>query len=463
MKGIKNILTGMIMVFLVILGTNLNPKFVFATDGLISIESISAISEFPRGIHFKIKATGDNEINKISVRLQMGGTDNTTYNYMEFDPSTVVEANLFWRTDTSLKYIPPGTVINYYFEIEDVSGSTLKTELKEFIYYDPRFTWTDVSSGPITVSYHGPVERRATIVLDAITQTLGFMGPLLGADIERSIRVTMYNNVKEMIEALPPGSSTVRRELITEGQAFSGFDALIVLGSGRAANGTASHELIHILVDRAGGGRFSNIPSWLNEGLAEYGNVAPGYSYDIALEYAIHTDNMLPVTSLRVIPGDPEEAIIFYGQSRSLVRFMVENLGPMNIKDLMATLQSGTNVNQAVEEIYGVSKLKLENMWREWIGAPLLDHPEGGFARPTPISLPSVSLYTLTPQPLSETITAVNEDAEQDLNDVISNETSKVTGSGCNKSHDGNRSEMDISLFMFIIGLTLFKVRQMNH
>ncbi len=77
--------------------------------------------------------------------------------------------------------------------------------------------------------------------MDAIRQTLEIVGPVLGADTTEPIRVTMYNNIKEMLEALPPGSSTIRRELITEGQAFTSVGTLLVLGSGGLAEGTASH------------------------------------------------------------------------------------------------------------------------------------------------------------------------------------------------------------------------------
>ena len=56
--------------------------------------------------------------------------------------------------------------------------------------------------------------------------------------------------------------------------------------------------------------------------------MAPGFSYDIALEFAIGIDGVLPITSLATLPGDPEQAIIFYGEARSIVRYMVGRFGP---------------------------------------------------------------------------------------------------------------------------------------
>ena len=321
-----------------------------AETGTPSIKSSSVTSEFPEGFRIKVEATGE-DIDSVAVRLRIGQQTRGSYDYLCQDKpgeechesggaQTVdIESELFWRTNSLARYIPPGTAISYNFEIEDSEGNRVETEPEQFIYYDARFTWEEVSEGPITVAYHGPVKVRAETVRDAIVDTLGIMGPILGAGTEEPIRVTMYNNVKEMLEALPPGSSTIRRELITEGQAFTQVGTLLVLGGGRLAKGTASHEVTHILVHRAGDSVFRSVPAWLNEGLAEYGNVDPGFTYDIALEFAVATNRIMPMMFQQGLPGDPEDVIIFYGQGRSIVRLMIEAFGPKKMAELMATPQ----------------------------------------------------------------------------------------------------------------------------
>ena len=376
------------------------PAGVFAEgeDQNIRLVSADAVSEFPEGMRFSLAVEGDKEIEEISVRLKVGQNENTVYEYFEFDQADLIESELLWRTGVRGKYIPPGTIITYYFEIIDVEGNEFSSEPAEFIYHDARFEWKEVIEGPVAVAYHGPVQKRAEIILEAIIDTLDFMGPLLGADITIPIRVTMYNNVKEMLEALPPGSSTIRRELITEGQAFTDLGTLLVLGGGRGATGTASHELTHILNHRAGDSVGRSVPSWLDEGLAEFGNVAPGFSYDIALEFALGTDRLLPITSMPVLPGDPEDVIIFYGQARSIVEFMIVAYGPDAMRELLAVLREGANMDNAIQQTYGVSRLDLENQWREIIGAPEYEQPDRERAKPTPIPDWNVQLFSLTPQ-----------------------------------------------------------------
>ena len=385
----------------------IHTPFTSASSETISVTSSNVVSEFPDGMRFSIEVESEAEIEEIAVKFRTGTQEREVYGYMEFDEAKLVDSELFWRTNTSGRYIPPGTIIYYYFEIRDVDGNELVTDTEEFIYEDARFTWKEVSDGPVAVAYHGPVKTRADIILEAIVQTIEFMGPILGAETTLPIRVTMYNNVKEMLEALPPGSTTIRRELITEGQAFTNIGTLLVLGGGRRAKGTASHEVMHILTHRAGDSAARSIPSWLDEGLAEFGNVDPGISYDIALEFAMATDRLLPITSMPVLPGDPEDVIIFYGQARSLIQFMVFRYGPQAMRELLSTLKSGTNMEDAIQDIYGVSRIELENQWRDTIGAEHYVPPDRDSAKPTPIPRPTLQLFSLTPQAGSETIGSV--------------------------------------------------------
>ena len=393
-----------VLPFLLLLGWSVTPSY---GDGdPLRVVSSSVTSEFPEGIRFRLEVAGENEITSVAVRFRTGQQAIGAYDYLEFDGGTVVDSELFWRTNTLTRYIPPGTIITYNFEIEDAEGGRLDTAPQEFIYTDARFEWNEVSQRAVAVAYHGPVQRRAEIILDAIIQTMDNMVPVLGSNIDDPIRVTMYNNVKEMLEALPPGSTTIRRELITEGQAFVRVGTLLVLGGGRLAEGTASHEVTHILSHRAGDGVLRSVPSWLGEGLSEFGNIVQGFSYSIALDFAIATDQLLPITSRRTLPANPEQVIIFYGQARSLVRFMIGRFGAESMRQLMAALKTDKDIDAALVEIYGADRVGLENQWRAWIGAPQYTPPEVGSSRPTPIPQPVVLPYSLTPQAGSATIAA---------------------------------------------------------
>ncbi len=439
----------------------------------IRILSSSATSEFPTGMRFALEATGDTPIESIKVTYNVGQQSISVYDYLKFESGEIADGDLLVRTSTSAKYIPPGSIVTYRFEIEDSMGETKVTEPSQFVFDDARFDWEEVSGGPITVLYHGPVQKRAETIRDAILSTLDTMGPILGADTETPIRVTMYNNVKEMIDALPPNSATIRRELITEGQAFSNFGVLLVLGGGRLSEGTASHEVTHILTDRAGG----NVPRWLDEGLSEYGNVAPGFSYSIALEFAVETGRLLPITAQDIPPGDPEDAIIFYAQSRSIVRFMIDGLGADKMRELMARSRTGMNIDRAIRAVYNTDRVGLENAWRRAIGAPEYTPPEVGSLLPTPIPRPTVLPYSLTPQAQSAPVVGTAPTATPEADDIVTEPSEVVAlatdvekepseaeeepkkaeeepgGGGCSAPRSGGPRTMDLSAVFLAVGL----------
>ena len=285
------------------------------------------------------------------------------------------------------------------------------------------------------------------------------MEPVFGDVQGDPIRVTMYNNVAEMMGALPPSSSTIRSELITEGQAYPDIGTILLLGGGRLSRGTASHEVTHILVHRAGDSVFSRVPSWLNEGLAEFGNVSPSFSYDVALDFAVHTDRLMPITSMRNRPGNPEDVIIFYGSASSIVEFMIYKFGPAKMLNLLTEHKSGRNLDESIEFVYGISKLELENEWRTYIGAPVYEPDLSKEKLPTPIPRPAVGLFSLTPQSGSTSVKSTEIDTSQNItshdqpNDMANSEykSSGASQSGsCNRLNSKNYAT-DYSMFLLII------------
>ena len=368
-----------------------------APASAVTVHSANIVSEFPTGFRVRLTADSPNQIDSLAIRLRIGQQTRTGYDYLEFaQQGQSIDAELLWRTNTAANYIPPGTVITYRFEFVDVEGGRLETDYATFTYHDPRFAWREISEGPVTVSYHGRSEPRATDILRASIDTLNRMSPLLGADADEPVRVTVYNTWDEMRHAIPPSNSTVGRRIITEGQAFTNIGTLLVLGS-RSAAGTASHEMAHIVVHRAGEGPARKVPPWLHEGLAEYANIDPGTSYDAALQRAIRHDRLLPVTRMGTLPGRPDDVILFYGQSKALVRMMIDDFGPEKMRELMARYKDGASMDRALEQTYRLDRDGIENRLRRSLGTSLLPASNQASQRPTPLPAPTVLPYTLQP------------------------------------------------------------------
>jgi len=382
------------------------------------LTNIEVESDFPDGIKYKVQTVNNLNIKSIAVRYTLGQQKTSIYQYLDKDTNSDNIWKLYHRTNSREKYIPPGTIINFNFEITDITNKIYKTQDDIFIYSDSRYTWKNVSNNMITVAYHGPFKSKAELVLTSITETIDRMSILLGINISEPIIVTMYNNIPEMVIALPPSSDTVRTQLVTEGQAFPDLGVLLVLGNSSSVAGTASHEITHILNHRAADSVFRRLPSWLDEGLAEYGNINSSSTYDKALEYAINNDLIIPITLQKNLPGDADQIIIFYGQAMSIVNFMIEKHGEENLRNLLINLKSGMNMDDSLENIYGFNRIGLENNWRKSIGIPEYKPLKNSNALPTTIPLPIIKPYTFNNQSSKNN----NEKINDDLNPVPINE-----------------------------------------
>ena len=154
----------------------------YAEENSNKIVSEKITSEFPDGIKFQAEFSNSKKIQSIKLKIKFGTQERGAYNYMNFTQNNLSQnttANFFWRTDTPAKYVPPNTFINYEYEITYITGEKSTTKSKQSIYLDPRFEWKYVSNDLVNVAYHGPVKKRAEIVLDSIDQTVKKMNPVL--------------------------------------------------------------------------------------------------------------------------------------------------------------------------------------------------------------------------------------------------------------------------------------------
>lgn len=385
----------------------------------------SVESEFPEGMRFKLDIESELRIDDVRVTFEIGNRGTTQYAYLDLDQTTrpLINGELFHRTNSNDRYIPPGSMIRYWFEITDENGDSHITEPEDFRFDDARYEWEEVTLGTVTILYHGPVRTRAERLAEAALQSLEIMGPVTGADTETPIVMTLYNNNAEMIGAVVARSLATSRELITEGQAFDSESVVIVL-AGRSDIGTATHEMTHILVARAAGSRGS-VPLWLNEGLAEYGNIDQTVSYQRYLEWAEGTDRLIPLKTLRSFPGDPNLTLVAYGQGRSVVKYMIDEFGVDKMAQLLATLGTGIGIDASLNVVYGFDLGSLENKWRASIGAEPYIEPTPG-PTPTPGAEPTPT-YRLLTAPPSSSDAGQESDSESEPVEAVPTETPEPT------------------------------------
>ena len=166
-----------------------------ADEGNINVVEAKAESNFPDGIRFSVIANSTDEIDDIRVffsKVDLQGR--TSYRSVDFVPGTSIVGESVLPSGTGGDYYPPGTKIEYSFEVRDKAGAVVRTASQEFVYQDNRFEWDTVSEGLITVYYYGEyVADRAKIVLEAAKENLERMLPVLGIAPTEPLRIVSYN------------------------------------------------------------------------------------------------------------------------------------------------------------------------------------------------------------------------------------------------------------------------------
>jgi hypothetical protein len=154
-------------------------------------------------------------------------------------------------------------------------------------------------------------------------------------------------------------------------------DTVLVLGN--VSFSTLRHELAHVVTAIAGEGPYTSLPAWLDEGTAVYQQHDPE-GFGAAVESAISRGNVLSLRSITSYPGDPDKVNLFYGQSWSVVSYLVDTYGEAKFAELFAEIKSGKTTDNALEAVYGFDQGGLDNEWRESHGLPAREAPadEGG-------------------------------------------------------------------------------------
>jgi len=191
---------------------------------------------------------------------------------------------------------------------------------------------------------------------------------LLGVEKNENISVMMYNNYSEMFDVVVKKSETQANSLITEGQAFATENVVLVDGGSRSALGVATHEITHVIVARASKSSYLGVPLWLNEGLAEFGNIEQDQGYERYLEWAIDTDRLFPFSSLNRFPGNPNLTLVAYGQSKSFVEFLINNFPEDSMIKLMNEISNKKSIEDSFISSFGFSLDELEIQWKKNIG-----------------------------------------------------------------------------------------------
>ena len=132
-----------------------------------------------------------------------------------------------------------------------------------------------------------------------------------------------------------------------------------------------SHELTHLVIHQMTLNPYSDLPTWLDEGLAMYSEGELSLESAGSLNMAIAEDSLISVRSLSSsFSAHTDQALLSYAQSYSLVEFLISKYGGDKMLELLSTFREGSSYDDALMKVYGFDMDGLNTLWRDYVTMP---------------------------------------------------------------------------------------------
>ena len=213
---------------LLTLAAALRPGAIVAAGPSVTDEGVT--NHFPDGIEFRVSASADRPIEKVSLRYTILPDGTTARAVPDFEPGARVSTSLTLAGGEADVYLPPGTRIRYHWEVEDADGNTASTPEDTVVYEDVRFDWKSVEANGIVLHYYSGSDEDAQAMRGVAQDAIAQASDLLNAKVEFPVNVRIYNSVDDMRSALQRRSESYESQIITAGVRVSS-DTVLVLGN----------------------------------------------------------------------------------------------------------------------------------------------------------------------------------------------------------------------------------------
>ena len=347
----------------------LSPILVQAQSGLTILDS-SVRAEFPSSLSFNLSAQSDVDITDIRLCYTVDRASFaqvTSEVYIEFVPATTVDVEWTWDMRKT-GGLPPGSVVDYWWVVENASGGRIEAAPSRVQFDDNRYSWRSLTEAKITIYWYQEDDSFAREIMLSAQQALVQLTEDTGAELEKPVKLYIYVDTQDLRGAM------IYPQEWTGGVAFTRYGIIAIgiasdnLNWGRRA---IAHELTHLVIHQMTLNPYSDLPTWLDEGLAMHTEGVLGLEYTAYLNKAIDKKSLISVRSLSSpFSTDPEKAYLSYAQSYSLVDFLISKYGQTQMLELLLTFRQGSSYDGALEKVYGFDMDGLDTLWQDYVTTP---------------------------------------------------------------------------------------------
>lgn len=346
-----------------------------ALAGTITVGEITHTTADPKAIVFKVRVQAPAGLQSATLDYRLFNPDTTVGGSQpaEVGGGAAVDATVTLETNAAIRYIPIGSRFTYTWTLVDREGARVVTPQREFVFLDGRYQWQEKTAGNFTVYWYGDNARNADLALQAAAASTTANEALLNVILTYPIRLIVWRRESEGEMAQQSRGAVFDRQVVTGGARVAP-DVVHLYDPIGGFVDVVKHEIAHIVTKVAGDGAFGRLPSWIDEGTAVYAQSDPG-GYRPAVEGAIRADSLTRLKSMSSPSNQPGRVDLFYGQSWSTVKFMIDKYGQPKFAELFKTFKASGDMDAALKQVYGVDQDGLYNLWRQSVGLRPIEFP----------------------------------------------------------------------------------------
>ncbi len=368
-------------------------------DDAIQVTANKFTNKFRKSLLFEIEAQSTSKITQVALLVQIDGLPSSSRQVPTFTPDTKIQGSYVWNLEQN--YMPPGVSGQFWWTLQDAAGNQLATPKQSFRVDDPAHSWQKVSNDRIALYWYDGNKSFGQALFDQANKSVDILQQDTGVTVDRQVQILIYGNHDELMKALSVGAQEW-----TGGQNFPDYGVVVIgidtadLDWGKKAT---THELTHQIIHQKIRGPLGDLsmPHWMDEGLAVYyenpGQADPQFSGPV--RRAIQNNTLAPIRTLSgSFPADPSAANLAYGESWSVVDFIIRHYGREKLAALLQAFKAGGYYDDVFQKVLSVDTDGLENEWRKDVGAAPRVVPTRSSSQPT--AFPTFGLSTeSTPVP----------------------------------------------------------------
>jgi hypothetical protein len=318
---------------------------------------------FGQTMRFMLRAKTPDPVSQAALFFTTPQLDSTFVVELNLAPSRAI--SLTHEVPLSQVQLSPFTTVTYWWRLE-TGNEAYGVPAATLYYADDRFTWQELAGPHAIVHWTGEEVELGQIALDVIARAWPRLSAVIPVAAGEPLHIYIY-----------PGSAERRSALLLTGRDWVGASAdpesgvaLVTAVNPRTAaldlGRSIPHELTHLLLYRATGPGYENVPRWFEEGLATLMEATRPPDQEQLVRDAIASLEAMPLSELcRTFPATEAHSGLAYAQSASVVGYIQTEYGNHALTEMIRAYADGADCDSGVRRVLDISLAELEDQWRD--------------------------------------------------------------------------------------------------